>query len=73
LPLFLPKGRNIIQRSWISFYMGAFFTAWHTTFRGGDYLVSFFSFLGGTFSSLEVLSFSILYCIYWMYVIMGGS
>ena len=35
LPLFLPKGRNIIQRSWISFFIGAFFTAWQTTFRGG--------------------------------------
>ena len=32
LPLFLPKGRNIIQRSWISFYNGAFFIARHTTF-----------------------------------------
>ena len=35
LQLFLPKGRNIIQRSWISFFIGAFFTAWQTTFRGG--------------------------------------
>ena len=26
LPLFLPKGRNIIQRSWISFYIVALFT-----------------------------------------------
>ena len=24
LPLFLPKGRNIIQQSWINFYIGAF-------------------------------------------------
>ena len=35
LPLFRPKGRNIIQRSWISFYIGAFLTSRHTTFRGG--------------------------------------
>ena len=34
-PLFLPKGRNIIQWSWISFYIGAFLTGWRTTFRGG--------------------------------------
>ena len=26
LPLFLPKGRNIIQWSWINFYIGAFLT-----------------------------------------------
>ena len=27
LPLFLPKGRNIIQRSWIIFFIGALLTA----------------------------------------------
>ena len=57
--LFLPKGRNIIQHSWTSFFLGAAFTGRHSSFGGGA-------------SSVSLPSF-ILYCIYWMYVVMGGS
>ena len=50
LPLFLPKGRNIIQRSWINFYIGAFLTDWHTTFReGGLPCLLLLLFWGGRF------------------------
>ena len=51
LHLFHPKGRNFIQSSWIIFYIEAFLTDRYTTFGGGSYLISFFFFLGVTFSS----------------------
>ena len=44
LQLFLPKGRNIFQWSWISFYLGAFFTAWHSIFGGGASSISLLIF-----------------------------
>ena len=56
--LFLPKGRNTIQHSWISFFIGAVAVR-HSSFGGGASSVS--------------LPLIILYCIYWMYVIMVGS
>ena len=56
--LLLPTVRNTILHSWISFFIGAVIGL-HSSFGGGAYSVS--------------LPLIILYCIYWMYVIMGGS
>ena len=54
--LLLPKGRNTILHSWISFFIGAVI-GWYSSFAGG-----------ASFVSLPLI---ILFCT-WMYVIMVG-
>ena len=71
LQLFLPKGRNIIQRSWISFYLGAFFTAWHTTFRGGGLSCLLLLLFGGDFFLIGGLVF--LLSLLYFFSLFGGG
>ena len=80
MTLFLPKGRNIIQQSWIIFciHLGAAITNGNSTLRG-IHLVSslllllLLSYGGDLFLLWGFFLLILIYCIYMMYVVMGVS